>query len=273
MACVKDPHTFVARIKAHPLIKGNAAYEEIVDSFYIKMPPGQEHIKLCWAKGIKSGLTDYCGGASVYRPYESAVPEYTNTLSAAHGDTACGLINGIWNLNKDDQSLPLPHPAMLPLIKGNVGEDLFRSFMALYGLNPMKLETLFTEFSPKAYELFDSYILKGKKLLCVDVKNWSSHLEDGEQSTELVDKAVGKRDTLIKICEKFGYEPVFIYVNARYDRNGHNTMSEFNKGQPIHYMNLFKVNTHYKASKKFRSVSKVNDTMEFNESLIKVMTQ
>ena len=38
-------------------------------------------------------------------------------------------------------------------------------------------------------------------------------------------------------------------------------------------MNLFKVMTHYKASPKFRESSTVEDAMQFNESLLNVMTQ
>ena len=272
MDCITNPERFIANIKAHPLIKGDEYYESVVDKFYIKMPKGQEHIKLCWSKGVDRGLTDYLGGSQVYRPYENAVPEYTSTLSNSKDGTP-GLINNMMDVGNVDRKLPLPHPAMIPLIKGNVGEDLFRSFMALYGIHPMKLEALFTEFSPKVYELYDSFVLKGKTLLCIDVKFWSSFLENAEQSAELVSKAASKRITLMEICEAFGYTPTFIYVNAHYDRNAHNKMQEFTKGLPIHYMNLFKVMTHYKASPKFRESSTVEDAMQFNESLINVMTQ
>lgn len=269
--CVRDPQRFMDRIKNHKLVKA-IGFEDIVDKFYIKMAEGQEHIKLCWPKKLEPGLTDYSAGSQIYRPYETIIPEYTKTLSNSKGDTTTGLMNRLWDMNKDDKALPLPNPAMIPLLKGNVGEDLFKSFMAQFGLQPMSVKDLFEQLSPRAYELFDSFIQKENRLFCVDVKNWSSKIENGEMSAELVSKSAGKRKTLMDICTAAGLEPSFIYVNAHYDRNARNTMQEFTKGEPIHYMNLFKVGTHYKASTKFRQGSKIQDTMEFNRSLITLLT-
>ena len=272
MDCVKNPERFMSLIQNHPLIKADPMMGEIVGKLYIKMPPEHEHIKLCFTKGVHPGLTDFREGGSVYRPYDMVVPEYTKTASKRDNDSARAL-RDMWDVGGEDSASPLPHPAMLALIKGNVGENLFKTFLSDLKVNPMSLKWIFEDFSPRAYELYDCYILKGAQLLCVDVKNWGSHIENGDLPAELVRKAENKRKTLTQICATRGLDASFVYVNTHYDRNAYNTMQEFTKGQPIHYMNLFKVDSFYENSKKYRAVSDAAEAMEYNESLKLLITR
>ena len=272
MDCIENPTRFIERIKKHPLVKQNAMYSAILDGFYIQMPDAHKHVKICWPKGIKGGLTDFVAGSQVYRPYEMVIPEYSNLLSFDKSDTPSMVISRLWDISRDACDTLLPNPELLPLIKGNVGEHMFKQFLGQVGATPMSLDSLFNEFEPQAYELFDQYVLKGNQLLCIDVKNWGSQLEDSDLSEELVQKAAGKRTTLISLCNQHGYVPSFVYVNTHYDRNAYNKEQEFSKGEPIHYMNLFKVDSHYRSAKHNNQLSKVNEMMEFNPSLVGLFT-
>lgn len=273
MDCIENPARFVERIKKHPLVQKNPVFSTIIDGFYIQMPEAQKHVKLCWARGMKRGLTDFAAGSQVYRPYDMVIPEYTNLLSFDKHDTPSMVINRLWDTNREASAMALPNPELLPLIKGNVGEHMFKQFLGQIGVTAMSLDTLFTTFEPQAYELFDEYVLNGNNLLCIDVKNWGSQLEDSDLSEELVAKAIGKRQTLIELCDRHGYTPRFVYVNTHYDLNARNTEQEFSKGEPIHYMNLFKVGSRYRASKKNNQISKVNEVMEFNPSLVSLFAK
>lgn len=266
--CIENPERFVERLKSHPIVKNNKAYSKIIDGFYINLPESQRHVKICWAKGIQPGLTDFMAGSQVYRPYEMIVPEYSNLVGYEKDDASSMVVNKLWDsANKTDCRM-LPNPELLALLKGNVGEHMFKTFLGYVGANPMSLDTLFNDFDPKAYEMFDQYILKDGYLLCIDVKNWGLQLEDSDLSQQLVQRAMDKRLTMIELCKEHGYTPTFVYVNTHYDRNADNKEQEFTKGSPIHYMNLFKVNDFYRLSKDKKKTTVLDAQMEFNQSLI-----
>ena len=150
---------------------------------------------------------------------------------------------------------------------------MFAECLKLMNIKPLTVNEMFTQLEPMVYELFDFYILTGNKVFCIDVKNWSASFDKEQLSLETHEKALKKRETLIKVTNEKSLSAEFIYVNTHQDRNAINHQQEFGDGAAIHYMNLFKVITQYEDvnSKDPKRKTTLRDRLNINLSLIHLL--
>jgi len=93
----------------------------------------------------------------------------------------------------DGVDVHLPNPALIPLLKGNVGEFIFSKVLSALGIKPLNLDQLIDLLGPAVYEYYDSYIHVDDTIICIDVKRWSGTLDNHEQSLKTLRRAEKKR--------------------------------------------------------------------------------
>ena len=270
--CITDPKKYVSRLLAIPEINEDPFFQNVIENFYLRLEGDLKEITLCIKDSDRKTLTDISDGDKVYQPYNWILPKYHNAINH-QSSTSEGVLQSIFKLERQLSKDWLPHPALLPLFKGNVGEYLFSKCLEKMGISFLTVKEVFSKLNPKAYELFDFYILIEDRLLCIDVKNWSSSFDKEELSLETHDKALVKRSTLTKIANNKNIHAEFVYVNTHQDRNAMNNRQEFNEGAAIHYMNLFKVITQYEGvtSDNPKRKSTLKDRLNINASLISLV--
>jgi len=270
--CIIDPKKYVSTLLAIPEIKEDPFFQNVIENFYLRLEGDLKEITLCIKDSDRKTLTDISDGDKVYQPYSWILPKYHSSINH-QSSTSENVLQFIFKLERQLSKEWQPHPALLPLFKGNVGEYLFSKCLEQMGVSFLTVEEVFSKLTPKAYELFDFYILTGDKLLCIDVKNWSSSFDKEELSIETHDKALTKRSTLTKVANNKNIHAEFVYVNTHQDRNAMNNRQEFNEGASIHYMNLFKVITQYESvtSNNPKRKSTLKDRLNINASLISLL--
>ncbi|WP_163004667.1 hypothetical protein, partial [Pseudomonas viridiflava] len=99
----------------------------------------------------------------------------------------------------DGIDVHLPNPALIPLLKGNVGEFIFSKVLSKLGVSTLSLDELVSLLGPAVYERYDTFVLDGSALICVDVKRWAAGLENEELSIKTLRGAETKRQEMIKL--------------------------------------------------------------------------
>jgi hypothetical protein len=269
--CIENPLRYIESLKKIDEIKDDKDFKDIVDSFYIKLDNFKK-IRFCTKENNRKILTDLSTGDRVYKPADTIYPRYHKAVK--NNGTAKNILERIFNLNFEDKLFKemLPHPVMLPLLKGNIGEYMFKQCLKEIHITHLTVDEIFDELEPMVYELFDFYVLSEDKLFCIDVKNWSpSDKED--LSLETKDKALRKRLQLMQIADRKNLDVAFIYVNTHQDKNAINTKQEFYDNGDIYFMNLFKVINKYKANDKPNSKNKsiLEERLDINTSLIQLL--
>jgi hypothetical protein len=235
---ITAPRQYVQDLLKHPIIKAKPYYQDVIGKFYF-WQEFHTGVTLCTMGDDQFGITDMSDGQGLYQPYLWLVPEYLR-MEKGQQNAAPGLIRQAANLDTRELEQNPPSPALLPLLKGNVGEFLFSSCLKKLGITPLSIAEQFELLTPEAYELYDVYLVVNSRLVCIDVKNWSASLDKEDMSRDLLSRAAEKRDKLTAICSTRNLEPEFVYVNARHDHNALNDFPEYSNGTLIRYMNLFK---------------------------------
>lgn len=270
--CIINPQQYIDRLLELSEIKQDDYFHHVISNFYLHLEDNLKGITLCTKDNDRKILTDLSDGDKIYEPYKWILPKY-NEFIYHKSSTAADVLKPIYRLEKKLSKKILPHPAMLPLFKGNIGEYMFAECIKLMNLKPLTVNEIFTQLKPMIYELFDFYILTNNKLFCIDVKNWSALFDKEELSLETHDKALRKRETLVKVASEKSLSAEFIYVNTHQDRNAINHKQEFGEEAAIHYMNLFKVITQYENVKSDnpKCKSTLRDQLNINPSLIHIL--
>jgi hypothetical protein len=271
--CIEYPQRYIDRLKNLPEIKQDAYFHHVVSSFYLN-PDIFKKIRICTKESNRKILTDLTDGDRVYKPYESILPKYHKGIYHQLS-TANEVLKPIINLEKKLSKQMLPHPAILPLLKGNIGEYLLKRCLELMSIKFLTVDEMINKLDYIVYELFDFYVLSEDKLFCIDVKNWSS-FDKEELSLETHKKALRKAETVVsEVTSKKNIKAVFIYVNTHQDKNAINSEQEFDDNGKIHYMNLFKVITQYETvnteKPNPKRKSSLKERLNINSSLIQLL--
>lgn len=251
-----DPESYMKKLCHHPIwnedffVNNNSFIKEIFHSYinnmYLKLLDFKKDLIFsCEMKSNIRILTDFDGGNGIeYKPTREIFQEINSSL--LKGDEECNRLLREYSYRISDKCFKdyLPIPAMLPILKGNYGEMLTElAIRQLSNYSPINFKNLKKYFSSKAYEIFDFYIIKNNKLICIDAKMWSSK-DIQNMSENLIVKAKDKTIIINELIVKnnIKLEPVFIYVNTRASYNNMNSIKEI-QNNSIYFLNLFKINT------------------------------
>ena len=241
--CIINPSEYIRKLLKLPEIKQDVYFQQVVSNFYLN-PDEIKNIMLCTKEHDNKTLTDLTDGDRLYKPYEWVLPKYHKSVYHKLS-TAADIIKSINSLERKVSKGILPHPALLPIFKGNIGEYMFSQCLNSINIIPLTIDKVFNLLEPMVYELFDFYILINDKVFCIDVKNWSATFDKQELSEKMHKKALAKRTTLNHIVAKNNLRAEFIYVNTHHDRNAINPKQEFEESSTIYYMTLFQIITQY----------------------------
>lgn len=275
----RDPDSFInparwlEKLQAHPLYANHKQMQAIHHTLFISRQQDKSLITLCHKRGPDglphpdySALSDVTGGAREYRPELSIFPQYSNTVDYSRGNVVGQLIKRCAEIQKTAFNQLVPHPKLVPLLKGNVGEYLFDQVLAHYKVQPLTDAAVFKQLTPVVYELFDRFIEIEDDLLCVDVKRWATKLDNLPHAQDTLEKSDRKirqvqhhakhkaadqtdnRQEQEQIRQALAgrYRNIkFIYLNAAYSQNPNNLMGEEHVDHSIHYLNLFQADHQY----------------------------
>lgn len=263
-----NPERWLEKLQAHPLYAANRQMQAIHDSLFISRHQASQPILLCHKRGPDglalpdySALSDFVGGAREYRPELTIFPQYSKDVDFTPGNLVGDLMRECAEIQKIAFSAMVPHPRLVPLLKGNLGEYLFDKVLAHYGVQPLDDMQVFERLAPLVYEFFDRFIEVGDDLVCIDIKRWATKLDDltrAEDSLEKSNKKIRQvRDIASQTANRDGQEKVraaltgryqrikFVYINSAYSQNPNNLMWQENVDHTIHYLNLFQADHQY----------------------------
>ncbi|QVI84692.1 hypothetical protein [Pseudomonas viridiflava] len=266
---ITAPDKYVRRLLSSPLVKASSYYQEVIKSFY--MPRHiTDRVTVCTTSESSNHLSDFLHGQSVYQPGKWLVPDYVRA-SDENNDEGPRIINMACNMANDGIDVHLPNPALIPLLKGNVGEFIFSKVLSKLGVSTLSLDELVSLLGPAVYERYDTFVLDGSALICVDVKRWAAGLENEELSIKTLRGAETKRQEMIKLCQRLNLEPRFLYVNTQPDDNNLNAEREFDSGESIHFLNAFKKITHYVPLSGTTRMHRVDERLMINPTLVQLL--
>lgn len=296
-----NPERWLERLQANPLYAANKQMQSIHNTLFISRQQGEHQIVLCHKRGADgiahkdySILSDFAGGAREYRPELTIFPQYSKYVDPTRGNLVGELIRDCDNIQKMAFGRLVPHPKLVPLLKGNVGEYLFDKVLAHYGVQPLTDLEVFERLGPLVYEFFDRFIEVEDDLLCVDVKRWATKLDDMDRAEETIEKSDKKISQIRNIANQTAdtqgqselrkalagrYQCIkFVYLNAAYSQNPNNLMWEDNVDHSIHYLNLLQANHQYyqpmdRERKRLQELSRLKITMHINPMLRSLLSQ
>lgn len=266
-----DPERWLEKLQTHPLYASNRQMQSIHHMLFISRKQNDQSILLCHKRGPDgiavcdySALSDFAGGAREYRPEITIFPQYRSDIDVSGGNFVGELINECSEIQKTAFVEWVPHPKLVPLLKGNVGEYLFDKILEKYGITPLSDKQVFERLDPLVYEFFDRFIEVGNELICIDVKRWATTLDDLPRAEETLDKSSRKISQIRKIASQQmnteeqkkiqialtgRYERIrFVYLNVAFNQNPNNLMWQDNGDHTIHYLNLFQTDYYYSHS-------------------------
>ncbi|MFJ3009214.1 hypothetical protein [Pseudomonas fluorescens] len=262
---ITAPEKFIGKLLTLPLVKASGYYQEVIRKFYLPREI-TDRVTVCTTPESRFHLSDLLYGDSVYQPGKWLVPDYVRSDDDRR-DAGPIIINEACNLATNGIDVHLPNPALLPLLKGNIGEFIFSKVLAALGITPLSVEALIQLVGPSVYERYDVFIHEGDQLVCVDVKRWSSTLESQELSVDTIERAKTKRRQMLELCSRLELSPRFLYVNTQPDDNDLNARCESQHGEPIHFLNAFKTVTRYISQVGAPRIHRVNDRLIINPTL------
>ncbi|WP_417500083.1 hypothetical protein [Methylophaga sp.] len=248
---VTNPQSYIDSLMASPLIASDPFRRSVVEAFYFSPKERFGLDRVYIKENAQGALTDMEHGHIRYSPVRMAVPH------AGHDDHENEVIytkdypsldKRMKTLSKASSALDelLPNLAIMPLLKGNVGEYLFDGYIN----DVLKDEEdgvvvdateIPTSLHSELYELFDRYIISGNRLLCVDVKNWSSQGTQGKSIESFLSRVEQKVSQVRQLMSQ-QYERIdFAYVNT-FTRQNHSTSLSENEIDGVHFYNLFRKN-------------------------------
>lgn len=290
-----NPERWLEKLQAHHLYAANRQMQAIHESLFISRHQANRPILLCHKRGPNglahpnySVLSDFVGGAREYRPELTIFPQNRSDVDFTSGNLVGDLIRECSNIQKTAFSSIVPHPKLVPLLKGNLGEYLFDKVLARYEMQPLEDREVFERLSPLVYEFFDRFIEVGDDLICVDVKRWATKLDDltrAEDSLEKSDRKIRQiRDIANQTADRDGQEQLrsvlagryqrirFVYINVAYSQNPNNLMWQDNVDHTIHYLNLFQAAHQYyqpldRERERRQDKSRLDTTLHINPML------
>lgn len=266
---ITAPGKYLNRLLGSALAKTSGYYREVIGTFYL---PRQvtDQITVCTTSQSACHLSDLMHGQAVYQPGKWLVPDYVRTDGKEY-DSAPGIINLACNMAGDGIDVHLPNPALIPLLKGNVGEFIFSKILSTLRIKPLNLDQLINLLGPEVYERYDIFVHTGETLLCIDVKRWSGTLDNQPLSLKTLHQAEQKRAAMYSLCARLKLTPRFLYVNTQPDDNDLNAEREFDIGESIHFLNAFKLITSYVPLPKTPRIHRVDDRLMINPTLIELL--
>ncbi|ALI04085.1 hypothetical protein C1Y08_01080 [Pseudomonas sp. FW306-02-F02-AA] len=266
---ITAPEKYVRKLLTSPLVKASGYYQGVISTFYLPRDV-TDRITVCTTLESFHHLSDLLHGHAVYQPGKWLVPDYVRSDSEDH-DSGPGIINLACNMASDGIDVHLPNPALIPLLKGNVGEFIFSKVLSTLGVKPLNLDQLISLLGPAVYERYDTYVHDGDTLICIDVKRWSGTLNNQELSLKTLHRAETKRQEMYELCSRLNLRPRFLYVNTQPDDNDLNAEREFNFGESIHFLNAFKMITKYVPVTGTTRIHRVDDRLMINPTLVQLL--
>ncbi|MFA0350579.1 hypothetical protein AB4486_27140, partial [Vibrio sp. 10N.222.55.C6] len=84
---------------------------------------------------------------------------FTRTPGDSLDGLAASVLKAGQALEKGAFNGMIPHPSVLPLLKGNVGEYLVLTLLEELGITPLAIDEVIEQIGKRAYELFDMYVV------------------------------------------------------------------------------------------------------------------
>ncbi|HBV0537778.1 TPA: hypothetical protein MDL99_004922, partial [Escherichia coli] len=294
-----DPQRWLEKLQANSLYAANRQMQFIHHSLFIDRQQGNQMILLCHKRGPDglvhrdySALSDFAGGAREYRPELTLFPQYRNDVDFTPGNLVGELIRECNNIQETAFKKWVPNPRLVPLLKGNVGEYLFDKVLKHYRVTPLTDQQVFGRLAPLVYEFFDRFIEVGDDLLCIDVKRWSTQLDDLTRAENTLEKSKNKIRQIRNIASQKAdtdgqkqilaalsgrYERIrFVYLNVAYSQNPNNLMWQDNVDHTIHYLNLLQTDYQYyqpknRESGRAQGISKLRMALDINPMLLTLL--
>ncbi|MGH8420170.1 MAG: hypothetical protein ACRER8_23320 [Pseudomonas sp.] len=266
---ITAPEKYVRKLLASSLVKTSSYYQEVISAFYLPREI-TDQVTVCTTSESFHHLSDLLHGYAVYQPGKWLVPDYVRTDGKVH-DSAPGIINLACNMASDGIDVHLPNPALIPLLKGNVGEFIFSRVLSALGITQLSLDELIDLLGAAVYERYDTYVRDGDTIICIDVKRWSGSLDNQELSLKTLRRAEKKRQDMYELCGRLKLKPRFLYVNTQPDDNDLNAEREFNFGESIHFLNAFKMIVRYVPLTDTTRIHRVDDRLMINPTLVQLL--
>ena len=255
-----NPQAWLSVLRSDPHVIANPHLLRVLDSLFIPRVHNGQPIRLCHKRGAdglpvknRFALSDFAGGASCYEPERAIFPQYSNLITGGQGIVS-QIIQQFTHVQETVFTEWAPAPALIPLLKGNVGEAMFDMLLRHHGVNALSDIQVFERLEPLVYEFFDRFIEVEDGLICVDVKNWSTRLDNLQRAEDTLQKGQRKMQQISHLEQKMPSEGQhlvqevagqryawikFVYLNTAYAQNPNNLMSSDNAAQSVHYLNLF----------------------------------
>ncbi|MFK0094665.1 hypothetical protein [Pseudomonas sp. NPDC090592] len=266
---VMAPQKYVQKLMSSPIVRASGYFQEIISTFYLPRAV-TDRVTVCTTSEGFNQLSDLLHGQAVYQPGKWLVPDYVRN-GGDDQDPGTGIINMACNMATEGIDVHLPNPALIPLLKGNVGEFIFSRVLAALAVIPLDLDQLVELLGPAVYETYDTFVRVGDTIVCIDVKRWSGTLDNHELSVKTLQRSQAKREEMIARCERLELTPRFLYVNTQPDDNDLNAEREFSHGESIHFLNAFKIITRYVPESGPDSIHRVDDRLMINPTLVKLL--
>lgn len=266
---ITAPEKYLRKLLSSPLVKASVYYQDVINAFYLPQAL-TDRVTVCTTTDGFHQLTDLLHGHAVYQPGKWLVPDYVRS-DGDDQDAGTGIINLACNMTTEGIDVRLPNPALIPLLKGNVGEFIFAKVLATLGITPLSLDELIELLGPAVYESYDVFVKAEETIFCIDVKRWSSSLDSEELSLKALHGAETKRSNMQALCARLELTPRFLYVNTQPDDNALNAEREFTHGESIHFLNAFKVITRYVPLTDASTVHRVDDRLMINPTLVQLL--
>ncbi|NRA83961.1 MAG: hypothetical protein HRU22_09415 [Gammaproteobacteria bacterium] len=209
-----------------------------------------QNLKLCRSDQASDILTDIMHGDRLYRPEKQVSLDYSNKMEFNQENLVTALIRESAEITNKAFETMVPHPKFLAMLKGNIGEHIFRLLLGKLDIISLGNDEVIEKVGRRAYELFDFYIEVDCTLICVDVKNWSSTLDKTSLSKKTHRNAISKIKTINDFAEKRFERIDFLYLNGRLENNPLNHEQEASENSQLFYLNMFKENSGYASKQK-----------------------
>ena len=264
---ITAPEKYVRKLLSSRIVQESEYYQRVIKSFFLPREI-TDRVSICTIKDSVYELSDLRHGHKLYEPGKWLAPDYVRTDERDKGP---GIVNLACNMASNGIDLHLPNPALIPILKGNVGEFIFSKILTAVGIKPLTLDEMISLLGAAVYELYDRFVYYEGTIICIDVKRWSGSLDNQEQSLKTLRRAKQKREQMYELCGALNLSPRFVYVNTQPSNNEINTEREFNFGEPLHFLNAFKMITGYIPAKNNQRIFRVDDCLMINPTLVSLL--
>jgi hypothetical protein len=250
---VNDPEKYLKELRLTEIAKNDKLVAASIEKLYINFEHINESLKLCYRDNAPEILTDITHGDRLYRPDKMVSLDYTSKMDYKTDNYVTALVRESARLSSEAFKTNVPHPKFIRMLKGNVGEYLFKMLLDKFEIKALTTEEVVEKIGIRSYELFDFYVEIDDRLLCIDVKNWSSTLDKAVLSKGTHHKALTKIKTVSDYVGSKYSELNFIYLNGRLENNALNHEQEVSPLKKLFYLNLFKEESSYKPKQRRNS--------------------